>query len=187
MIRHAALLLIIVVFVAPIIGQQREAPKPESPAKLELSSEVATTDDDGYPSALLITISNVGGVAVDMPVLQEDCTPDNGYHVQTTWTPDESSSGLGLGRGYGCGAGDQSSLMFRVQHAWVRLRPGESMTQTKRIDWRDFAKDGPGTVEYWVEYTPPSPNEKEAASLKQAGYIISVETLETQHSSFHVD
>jgi hypothetical protein len=186
MVRHAAVLLIIAAFVAPMIGQSK-APGPESPAKLELSVEVATTDDDGYPSALLITISNVGGVAVDMPVLQEDCTPDNGYHVHFAWTPDESSDGLGEGYGYGCGTGGQPSLMFRVQHAWVRLRPGESMTQTKRIDWRDFARDGPGTVEYWVEYTAPKVTEEEAASLKRAGYFIPAEKLETQHSSFRVD
>ncbi len=55
-------------------GAEGKKTKPESLAKLELSVEIATTDDDGYPSALRITIRNVGGVPVDMPVLHERCS-----------------------------------------------------------------------------------------------------------------
>jgi hypothetical protein len=164
-------------------AQQKKA-KPESLAKLELSVEIATTDDDGYPSALRITITNVGGVAVDMPVLKEACTPDNGLRIQSSWTPDESRPGVG--RGYGCGEGDGPGLMHRIQHEWVRLRPGESMTDTEHVEWSDYEKDGPGTVEYWVEYEPPAVTDGEAATVQQAGYIIPTEKLETQHSSFHM-
>lgn len=167
-------------------GAQGKTQKPESPAKLELTMEVATTDDDGYPSALMITIRNVGDVPVDMPVLKGDCSPDNGFRIETGWTPDKPD-GHGYGSGGGCGIGDGPSLQSRIEHAWVRLRPGESMTQTERFNWGGYARGaGSGTVEYWVEYTPPAITEKEATILKQAGYLIPTETLETQHSSFHV-
>jgi hypothetical protein len=173
MIRHAAALLMIAAFVAPIIGQPK-TPKPESPAKLELSFEVATTGDDGYPSALRITISNVRGVAVDMPVLPQACLPDNGFRVEEAWTPDEPT-GHGFGSGFGCGMEFGPNLPDRIEHEWVRLRPGESMTTTTRLRFARRDRDGPGTEEYWVEYTPPALRPEEIARLSQAGYVIPVE------------
>jgi hypothetical protein len=180
----AMLFLAAVAFAAPAAAQQKTA-KPESLARLDLSVETATTDDEGYPSALRITIRNVGGVAVDMPVLKEDCSPDNGFHIQSSWQPD-TDTGLGIGRGYGCGVGDGPALMYRIQHDWVRLRPGEFMTVTKRVGWSDYGKDGPGTVDYLVEYTPPSVTEQELASLSRAGYVIPDEKLQTPLVSFHM-
>jgi hypothetical protein len=182
--RPVAAFLAIAAFAVPVIGQ-RKAPKPESPAKLELSFEVATTDDDGYPSSLRITIRNVGGVPVDMPVLKEDCSPDNGFHIWSSWTPDEFNN-HGSGSAYGCGSGDQQTLGWRVRNDWLRLRPSESMTDTQRVRWDDYRKEGGGTVEYWVAYTPPSATAQEIAALTQAGYVIPTEKLETPHSSFHV-
>jgi len=53
-------------------GQQKTE-KPPNPVYLELSAEVATTTDDGYPAALRITVKNVGNVAVDMPIPISPC------------------------------------------------------------------------------------------------------------------
>jgi hypothetical protein len=164
---------------------QGKPAKAESLAKLELSVEVATTDDDGYPSALRITITNVGGVPVDMPVLKPDCSPDNGFHIETSWRPDDGHPGVGSG--YGCGSSDRPTLMYRIQHDWVRLRPGEFMTESEHVEWSNYAKDGPGSLEYWVEYYPPSVSGQEIASLFQKGYVIPTETLETRHASFHLN
>jgi hypothetical protein len=166
-------------------GAQGKKAKPESLAKLELSVEIATTDDDGSPSALRITIRNVGSVPVDMPVLHERCSPDNGgFHIQSSWSPD--NPGPGIGSGYGCGSSGLQSLMYRILHDWIRLRPGESMTQTEPVQWTAYRGDGPGTVDCWVDYTPPAATDQEIASLQQAGYIIPTEKLETQHSSFRM-
>lgn len=166
-------------------GAQQKQAQPDSLAKLELSVEIATTDDDGYPSALRITITNVGGVPVDMPVLQRGCSPENGIRIESSWTADDPRA-PGRGFGGGCGAGDGPSLAYRIQHQWVRLRPGESMTDTERASWEAYAGLGSGTVEYWIEYTPPTVTIGEIASMQRAGYVIPTEKLETQHSSFHV-
>ena len=182
--RSPAALFIAAVVLAGPVAAQRKAPRPESPAKLELTMEIATTDDDGSPSSLRVTIKNIGGVPVDMPVLAQACSPDNGFRIHASWSPDEPS-GLGHGSGGACGMGDGPSLEYRVQHEWIRLRPGESMTTTERLRWTRY-EDGPGSVEYWVEYTPPSMSEGEFARLTEAGYVIPTEELETPHASFHV-
>jgi hypothetical protein len=147
--------------------------------------EVATTNDDGYPSALRITITNVSEVPVDMPVLQKDCSPDNGFRIEASWTSDDGE--FGPGRGFGCRSIDQPGLMNRVQREWVRLRPGEWMTQTERLDWSDYLMGGrSGTVEYWVEYWPPILTSQDTASLSRASYNVSTQKLVTPHASFHI-
>jgi hypothetical protein len=184
MVRPVAVFLAVAVLYGPALAQKVE--KPESLAKLELSTEIAATGDDGYPSALRITIKNVGGVAVDMPLLKNGaCSPLNGFQIHSVWLPDNPVNG-GVGSGWGCGMGDLPSLMYRIQHEWVRLRPGEFMTTTERVDWSSEANEGPGTVEYWVEYTPPSVTKEEIATLLLAGYLIPTDKLETAHSSFHI-
>jgi hypothetical protein len=182
--RRFLVLVLASLMVSGSAGAQGKRTKPESPAKLELSVEIATTDDDGNPSALRITITNVGGAPVDMPVLQEGCAPENGIRVQAIWSTD--SSGIGVGRGNPCGIFDGPSLEYRMRREWVRLRSGEFMTATRRAGWTDFRRDGSGTVEYWVEYTPPAFTDEQAARLQRAGYIIPTEKLETKHSSFHI-
>jgi len=147
--------------------------------------EIAATDDDGNPSALRVTVTNVGDVPADMPILSQGCAPDNGIRLQSTWIPDEPS-GRGYGSGYGCGIVDGPGLIYRVEHDWVRLRPGEFMTDTERLVWDRRDEEGRGTVEYWVEYTPPAVTTKEAANLLQSGYVIPAEKLETPHASFRV-
>jgi hypothetical protein len=182
MIRSAALFLAGIALAAPAIAQDKP-PLHSTLARLELSMEIATIDDNGYPSALRITIKNVGGVPVDMPVLKGACNPENGVRVGATWIADDSI-GNGIGSGGGCG-GEGASLIERLRW-WVRLRPSESMTTTERADWSAYGKDGPGTVEYWIEYIPPSLSEKEFVSLANEGYQVPTQTLETPHSSFHM-
>jgi hypothetical protein len=167
------------------LGQQKQ-PKGESPARLELTMEIATTDDDGNPSALLVAIRNVGTVSVDMPVLSQGCAPDNGTHINTSWTSDDPKDG-GSGSGYGCGISDLPSLNERVRNKWVRLRPGESMTYTGRVDLSMYRNKPPGTVEYWVDYTPPEATAAEAEALFEAGYIIPTQKLSTEHKTFHLN
>lgn len=178
-------LLIAAAVICGSARAQQNPPKPESPAKLELTMEVATTDDDGHPTALAITITNVGSVPVDMPTLKQGCSPDNGIRIVSSWTPDLPSD-HGFGSGSACGMFDQPALLYRVQHDWVRLRPGESMTDTERLVWDQHHEEGPGTVEYWVEFTPPAATAKDIADLLQSGHIIPTEELETAHASFHI-
>jgi hypothetical protein len=184
MARSATAILAIAVSCVPGVAQPK-AEKPQSAAKLELSMEIATTNDEGYPSAIRISVKNVGGVSVDMPVLKQGCSPDNGIEIQSTWAPDEPT-GHGFGSGGACGMGDQPSLLIRARHTWVRLRPGESMTDTERLTWSNGGEKVPGTVEYWVEYTPPDATPAEVAELFEQGYVIPTEKLTTEHSSFHV-
>lgn len=163
-------------------GEEREAGKP-CEAGTE-GVEIATTDEDGYPSALLITLKNVGGAPVDMPVLKEACAPDNGVRVESNFTPDQP--GGFFGEGGGCGVSDQGTLFARVKHEWVRLRPGEWMTYTERVRWAGYRGRGPGTVEYWAEYQPPESMAKDVSDLLLAGFVIPNETIETEHLSFHM-
>jgi hypothetical protein len=174
----------VVVLCVPGFAQTR-AQKPQSLARLELSMEIATTNDDGYPSSLRITVKNAGGVPVDMPVLKQGCSPDNGIKIQSTWMPDEPTD-HGHGSGGACGMSDYPSLLYRVQHTWVRLRPGESMTNTERLTWSNGGENVPGTVEYWVEYMPPSATPAEVAELLGEGYVIPTDEVTTEHASFHV-
>jgi len=181
--RPVAVFLVAAVLCGPVVAQKK-AEKSESLAKLELSMEIAATDDDGYPSALRITITNVGGVPVDLP-FKEACSPDNGYLIRTGWVPDEPT-GRGYGEGYGCGFADGPNLRWRIEHEWVRLRPGDFLTATERLRWTRHDEDGPGTVEYWVEYDPPYVTPAEFSELSNAGYIIPTEEVTTEHMSFHV-
>jgi hypothetical protein len=179
------LLVVLTGITAAGWAQPKPKPKmPKTPVQLELTAEVATTTDDGYPSSLRVTIRNVGGVTVDMPVLAGSCHPDNGIQVQEGWESFEHP-GSGFGGGSGCGMGDVPTLMDRIRCEWVRLRPGESMTETARIH-RSVMEQGPGTVTYWVEYTPPDATPAEVETLMQAGTYIPTEKLETPHESFEV-
>ena len=132
-------------------AQQKAAEK--SLAQLELTMEVATTTDDGYPAALRITLRNVGVVTIDLPLLKTSCTPEGGIDLQMRWTANDPTH-LGFGWGGGCGSGDNLSLLKRIKEQWIRLRPGEYMTMTESIRGR-VAELTSGTLEYWAEYIPP--------------------------------
>ena len=162
---------------------QQERAKPRSPAELGLTAEVATTTDDGYPSTLRVTLKNVGGATVDMPMLAQGCSPDNGERLVVSWTSDDSS--LDSGSGMSCGMSDQGSLMTRLKRDWIRLRPGESMTVTERIRGK-YDETKRGTVHYQVEYDPPRATNADLAQVFSAGFVIPTEKLTTTEQSFRI-
>jgi hypothetical protein len=155
--------------------------KPSSSVRLELTMEVATTNDDGNPSALLVTVKNVGGITVTMPVLGGGCHPDNGVQIESFWTSADGQRGSG--GGLGCGITDQPALAERARGQWIRLRPGEYMTTMLRFD---VGQKEAGTVSYWIEYTPPDATPTEIEELSQEGYVIPTDKLETEHRSFFI-
>lgn len=176
--RFATSLLLVSSACASACGQGASK-ESSSPAQLELTAEVAATTDEGYPAALRITLTNIGDVPVDLPILGLTCSPDNGIAVRAAWTDGRDGSGMGGG----CWLCGLSSLKVRVEKDWVRLRPGEFMTTSANLRGV-YARFGPGTVEYWVEYTPPKATPQEVEDLQQAGYIIPTGKLHTEHQRF---
>lgn len=164
------------------IGAQTIAKGHTSPAQLELTMEVATTNDERLPQALRITARNIGGVAVTMPVLGDRCAPENGLKIQTTLSARDGKS-VGVGGAGACGIFDRPSLSSRIRTEWVLLRPNEYMTATLRLT--PPSKE-PGTVEYWAEYWPPNLTKQESEELVEAGYVIPTEKMETEHASFEI-
>jgi hypothetical protein len=57
------------------------------------------------------------------------------------------------------------------------------MTKTLQLD--PESRDE-GTIEYWVEYTPPDATARELEELLQSGFIIPTEKLATEHRSFMI-
>lgn len=157
----------------------------KSLAQLELTMQIATTDEDGRPTALLVTIKNAGGVPVDMPVLQSSCLPDGGVRIQMSWTSSDPDNQTGRGWGRGCGVTDRPSLITRLKNEWIRLRPGEFVTTTETIRDRTLDLEA-GTVEYWAEYDPPQAAAKDVMELQQSGYIIPAEKIKTGHRTFTI-
>ena len=154
-------------------------------AQLELSLEIATTDEDGHPTAFLVTVKNAGGVSVDMPVLHSSCMADGGIQIRMSWISSDPQNQHGRGWGGACGMTDRPSLITRVKNEWIRLRPGEFVTNTESIRNQTFDLEA-GTVEYWAVYDPPQATAKEVAELQQAGYNIPTEPIETGHRTFAI-
>ena len=152
-------------------------------ARLELTMEIATTSDEGYPSALRVTIKNVGGETVSLPVFGAGCSPDNGTRVVVTWVSNDGSQARGGGGG--CGTNDVGSLKDRVEKRWLRLRPGEFLTTTESLLNR-YDPAERGTVRYSVEYEPPLARKGEIAELAAAGYVIPTELIRTDERTFQI-
>lgn len=167
-----------------IAARGRQNPT-KSLTQLELGVEIATTEDDGHPTALSVTVKNAGGVAVDMPILHTSCMPDGGVQIRMSWTSSDPHNQTGRGWGGGCLVTDRPSLITRIKNEWIRLRPGEFVTTTESI--RDQTNDlEVGTVEHWAVYDPPQATAKEATELEEAGYIIPTEKIETEHRTFAI-
>ena len=162
---------------------QQQSIKPPSPARLELSFEVTSTTDEGYPAILQITLKNVGDVTLDLPWEKAPCLPDGGVEVQSKWTASDPNNPMGSGGGSGCGVAHSPSLSERIKTRWIRLRPGESFISSEnfRSHYRGLE---PGTVEYWVDFSPPFLTAQELAESVKAGYVIPTEILQTPHRSF---
>ena len=176
-------------FCAPGIPKAQPKQVPKSSAQLELTMEVATTTEDGYPSAIRITLRNTGGLPVDMPMPEVAClVGGGGMEVRADWHPvDTDRRKESTSSGAWCTADVFPSLQFRVENEWIRLRPGEfiTATQSMRRTLRE-RKPGPGIIELWAEYIPPEVKPDELAALEQAGYNIPTEKIETEHRSFNL-
>jgi hypothetical protein len=165
---------------------QQEAKKPVSAARLELTTEVAATTENGYPSILRITLKNAGNVAVELP-MPEQCVPGGGsLHVIHEVHSDNPFDGLELGTGHGCVRGDSQSIEKRIENEWIRLQPGEFIVLSDSTLRRSLQWVQQGTVEFWAEYTPPDVTVQEFAELTNSGHVIPTEKLESEHKSFHV-
>jgi hypothetical protein len=160
---------------------QTPVQKPVNPAVLELTAETAATTDEGHPAALRVTAKNIGSVTVTMPMLGGSCSPDNGVALQSFWVSIDERRGSGGGGA--CGISDQPPLSERVRKQWIRLRPGEYMTTMIRLTEAQYDA---GTVEYWVEYTPPDATAQEIKQLMQDGFVIPTEKIATEHRRFQV-
>lgn len=165
---------------------QRNQAKLISPVRLELSMEITTTTEDGYPSALRATVKNVGDVDADMPMPVFGCLTQGGQillHIE--WHSDDPHKTNGYGWGGGCGEGDRPSLTQQIRNEGVRLRPGEFITSSVNIHSRLQGIE-PGIIEYWIEFIPPKTTRRDLVELQQAGYIVPTETIETDHQRFIV-
>jgi len=172
--------LVAAVVCAPSSGQGQPVKSP-SPARLELSFEVTSTTDEGYPAILQITLKNIGNVTVDLPWEKAPCLPDGGIEVQSKWS--SSDSNMGRGGGSGCAVGHPPSLTERIKNHWIRLRPGESLISSEnfRSQYRGL---GSGTVEYWVDFSPPFLTPQELAESVKDGYVIPTEILISPRHTF---
>ena len=181
--RIAVLAVVACVWPAAAGGQQKIA-KPPNPARLELTTEVAATTEDGYPSVLRVTIRNAGNVAVDMPMPALGClVGGGGIEVRLGWTPSDSDGSTGTGWGSACGGTNRPSILQRIQSEGIRLRPGESIVLSENLH-QQLGKVEPGTIEYWAEYTPPEASPEELAELEQAGYVVPTRRIESEHRTF---
>jgi len=73
---------VVAVVYASAFAQQQSI-KPPNPARLELSFEVTSTTDEGYPAILQITLKNAGNVTGDLPWGKAPCLPGGGVEVQS--------------------------------------------------------------------------------------------------------
>ena len=178
---YAAILICAATFTA--VAQQR---KPQSLAQLDLASEVATTTDDGQPAALRITLKNIGSITVDLPMPGIGCSgPDGAVQALLTWHSNDPEDKSGYGFGCGGAVSDRLGLVERVRKEWIRLRPNETLTFTENLRSR-ISNWKPGTVEYQVEYEPPSLNPEELKQLEAAGYVVPTEEIRTEIRTFAI-
>jgi hypothetical protein len=104
-----ASILLLVATVETRANSQRMAKNAPALAQLELTAEVAATTDQGYPSALRVTLRNVVNRTVTMPVMGGDCHPDNGVRSESFWMSIDEQSGMAGGGG--CGITDQPACL----------------------------------------------------------------------------
>lgn len=167
-------------------GQAKPAKDPD-PVHLELFAEVAATTENGQPAALRITLKNVGNLAADLSIPAIGCSSKDGsLQVRMEWHSKDPEDHSGMGWGCASGVSDGPSLLDRASKEWIRLQPGEFLTVTENL--RPQTKDmKPGTVDYWVEYTPPTLSKAERIELQSNGYLVPTESLKTESHTFAVD
>lgn len=152
---------------------------------LDLTMEVATTDH-GLPAALRFTLTNIGNVAVEIPVPAIDCLSSNGsIRIKTVIHFDGPAGSAG---GHGCGGGMdyQGSLLDIIRKQWFHLRPGEYLSFTGDARTMIDRADKPATYEYWAVYDPPELSQGERAIVAQSGLIIPSAAVESNTLEFHM-
>ncbi|MGA8743019.1 MAG: hypothetical protein WB561_17665 [Terracidiphilus sp.] len=164
---------------------QPAAVKPESPVRLELTMEVATTNDDGSPQALRFTLTNAGNVGVDLPMPAIDCDTSRGsIHVYS-----KIVAGMpgGFGSGHGCGGSEAKGsmgLIEEIKRSWYHLEPGEYLAFTG--DGRRMIDKTGGllTYEYWAEYEAPRVTDVARSQAAGAGRVIPAGKVSSPHLTF---
>lgn len=170
--------------MATMACAQRTRPAPSASSRLQLSVEVATTTEEGTPSSVQVTITNIASAPAIMPVLHQGiCAPERGIHVEMTWVAADRRTGSG-GSSNDC-AGSGLTVSTLIRKDWVLLRPGESMTETIGLRGR-YSDYQPGTVTYHIEYLPPAASPKDIAGQAALGYFIPTESLATADESFDI-
>jgi len=153
--------------------------------RFEVTAEVAASDVEDHPSAIRVELKNVGNSPVDLPMPSMECSGPAGAIVfQFRYEPLNG----GLGKGFGCASSllDGGPFLERVRTEWLRLDPGEYLTFT--VNTRRYFNDlGPGHVEYWVEYLPPSLSAQEKLKLRQGGYHFPERLTATSHTTMTID
>ena len=186
--RNALLILIAAASLQPAMSiAQAGQRKPASPVSLDISVEVATTTNSGQPSAVRITLKNIGTITADLPMPQLGCECEDGsLTMKYEWhsiDPNDHS-----GRGSVCVGGltDQSPLMVRASREWIRLQPGEFLTVTENLKTVLQHLD-PGTVEFWWLYTPPRLTSAELIELQRSGYTVPTDVVSTPKQTISLD
>lgn len=170
--------------IASMAFAQRTRPAPSASSRLQLSAEVATTTEEGYPSSVQVTITNIASASAIMPVLREGiCTPERGIRLEMTWAAADRRTGSGKSFNNCVDSGLPVSTLIRKD--WVLLRPGESMTETIGLRGR-YSDYQPGTITYRIEYLPPAASPQDLAGQAALGYFIPTESLSTPDQSFDI-
>jgi hypothetical protein len=181
----AAIFLPVLAFSVAMQAQQKPH-RPASLARLEVSSEIATTTQQGQPAVMRITLKNICDVAVDLPMPSVNCSSEDGtLSVEILWHSDDPDDQTSSGRGCGGSLTDRPSLMDRVRNGWIHLLPGEFLTVSENLH-QYIAGMKPGTIEYWTIYAPPRIKPKDLADLQAGGYIVPEEELSTDHRTFSI-
>jgi len=108
---------------------------------------------------------------------------DGGLEIRLLWHSLDGKSGAG--GGCSAGSSDRPRLLDRARDAWIRLQPGEFIVASESLRPR-LNRLGPGTVEYWIEYTPLTITPTEMVELTNAGYFVPSEKIETPREKFDV-
>ena len=156
----------------------------ESPAKLALQMEVATTNDDGSPQALRFTLTNIGDHAVMLPFPSIGCIGEGGrIRLDAKVISGETTGGLGFGCGGSSGEGIES-FVHKVRRSWLHLEPGEFLVFTGDRRSMLGKNEGMLTYEYWAEYEPPTLRADEKQQASAEGYLIPTVPIASQHLKF---
>lgn len=177
--------LVLVLGIAGVVRAQTIAKGPVNPAELELTMEVATTNEDGSPQALRFTLMNKGNIAVVLPIPAIDCITGNGRIYLHSKIIAGKPEGGGVGHGCSSGGGHgERTIIETIKKRWFQLQPGEFLVFTGDGRAMLDKSDGLMTYEYWAEYEPPHLSEADRDSASQAGYIVPTNDVVSSRLTF---